>query len=142
MRKALAEPKQVRPRTDEGAEAQRKATVEKFLAESSGEIAKELEEAKKILSEHKIRLGYSVEKEGDAPQLDEGARPQLVVRLYKDSLKYSLYFRLTGSDVRVFAHPPILPYRELIYHIKGDKYGKQAVGACIGEAVAYILDQT
>ncbi|MEK7949983.1 hypothetical protein [Luteolibacter soli] len=142
VKKALNEPKQVSPRKDGEECHSAKPSVEKFLAESSGDIAKELEEAKKVLAEHEIRLAYTIEKEGEAPQLDEGARPQLVVKLYKGSEKYTMYFRLTaGSDVRVFAHPPILPYRELIYHIRGDKYDKQAVGACLGEAVAYILEQ-
>jgi len=141
VKKALDEPKQGSPRTGGVGVASGEPDAERFLAESSGDIAKELEEAKKVLAEHKIRLAYSVEKEGEAPLLDEGARPQLVVKLYKDELKYTMYFRLSGSDVRVFAHPPILPYRELIYHIRGDKYDKQAVGACLGEAITYILDQ-
>jgi len=140
VKKALDEPKQGQPLAGEKGAGE--LGVEGFLAESSGDIAKELEEAKKVLAEHKIRLAYAVEKEGEAPLLDEGARPQLVVKLYKGDAKYTMYFRLSGSDVRVFAHPPILPYRELIYHIRGDKYDKQAVGACIGEAVTYILDQS
>lgn len=140
VKKALDEPKQVQ--STAGEKGAGEAGVERFLAESSGDIAKELEEAKKVLAEHKIRLAYTVEKEGDAPLLDEGARPQLVVKLYKDDAKYTMYFRFSGPDVRVFAHPPILPYRELIYRIRGDKYDKQAVGACIGEAVTFILDQS
>ena len=142
VKKALDEPKQVEPPTGEKGATTGESDVERFLAESSGDIAKELEEAKKVLAEHKIRLAYTIEKEGEAPLLDEGARPQLVVKLYKDEAKYTMYFRLSGPDVRVFAHPPILPYRELIYRIRGDKYDKQAVGACIGEAVSYILDQS
>jgi hypothetical protein len=142
VKKALAEPKRAAPSTEgDAAVKEKEEAVAKFLAESSGDIAKELDEAGKLLANHSIRLAYTVEKDGDAPLLDEGARPQLVVKIYKDDLKYTLYFRLSGPDVRVFAHPPVLPYRELIYNIRGDKYDKQAVGACLGEALVYIINQ-